>query len=70
MGGMRSIPRAMKLQQYVSNVFAKIPQRKPSPPERAAITGMLLRKAEAEEEAEDGVDEECSFPSKPRPACH
>ncbi|KAL6286902.1 hypothetical protein ACE6H2_011292 [Prunus campanulata] len=65
MGGTRSIPEAMELQQYASDVFTIMPQGKPSPPERAAIAGMLLRKAEAEEEAEDGVDEELFFPQQP-----
>lgn len=64
MGGTRSIPGAMELQQYASDVFAKMPQRKLSPPETAAIAGMLLRKAEAEEDAEDGVDEELFFPQQ------
>ena len=63
-GGTRSIPGAMELQQYACEVLDKMPHRKPSPPESAAISGMLLKDTEVGEEAEDGVDAELFFPQQ------
>ncbi|TQE13140.1 hypothetical protein C1H46_001224 [Malus baccata] len=61
MGGT-SIPGETELQQYASEVLAKIPQRKSSPPERAAIAGIFPKEAEDDEDVEDSVDEELFFP--------
>ena len=63
-GGMRSTPGAMELQQYACEVLDKMPQRKPSPPESAAIAGMLLKDAEVGKEAEEGVDAELFLPQQ------
>ena len=44
-------------------MLAKIPQRKPSPPERAAIAGISTEKMEVEDE-EDGERDELFLPQQ------
>lgn len=47
------------VQQYAWEAFAKMPHRKPSPPESAAMGGMLLKTVEEGRDDDDGgADEE------------
>lgn len=46
-----------ELQQNACEVFAKMPQRKPSPPERTAIEGMLEKEAELDDKNDEDGEE-------------
>lgn len=61
--GTRSVvpEKAFELQQKACEVFAKIPQRKPSPPERATIEGMLVKEAELVDKDDGDGGEELFF---------